>query len=206
MQVHSERRGGHAFDHSPAALESPDDDPQKSLCPSLVPKGVCHCESAPTSLSASDTASYRLLDSPIHQVLIKDIARQQTLWDVIQKLDGKQQDLTDLIENLGENAGDCSSRREIRAWEPSTPAQFLRLKEITDLVGVRVSALYRYMALGAVPKPKKFGRSSFWVAAEVSAWIAKRIAGLPLNIAEASHADHGGYSLGAFKPLGRVRG
>ena len=101
---------------------------------------------------------------------MKDIARQQALWDVIQKFDGKLQHLTRLVEKLAKDP----PRDEIRVAETVTPPQFLRLKEVMARVGLRVSTIYRYVATGGFPKPRKFGRSSLWVTAEVNDWIAKR--------------------------------
>ena len=141
----------------------------------------------PAKPEPSITTSYRLLDSRIHQALMRDIARQQALWDVIQKFDGKLQHLLTLVEELGQNA----SRREIRVAEMSTPPQFLRLKEVMARVGLRVSTIYRYVALGGFPKPRKFGRSSLWVTAEVNDWIAKRTAGVPIEIDEVSNSVSG---------------
>jgi prophage regulatory protein len=140
--------------------------------------------SAPVKPEIKESTAYRLLDSRIHQALMKDIARQQALWDVIQKFDGKLQQLTHLVEKLGENA-QYESRREIRVAEisPSQP-QFLRLKEVMAQVGLRVNTIYRYVARGAFPRPRKFGRSSFWVTSEVNDWIAKRTAGVPIEIDE----------------------
>jgi prophage regulatory protein len=138
----------------------------------------------PAKPELSSTTSYRLLDSRIHQALMMDLARQQALWDVIQKFDGKLQHLTHLVEKLGANA----SRREIRVAESPTPPQFLRLKEVMARVGLRVSTIYRYVALGAFPRPRKFGRSSLWVTAEVNDWIAKRTAGVPVDLDEASES------------------
>jgi predicted DNA-binding transcriptional regulator AlpA len=57
----------------------------------------------------------------------------------------------------------------------------MRLKEVTARIGLRVNTIYRYMAREAFPKPSKFGRSSFWVTAEVNR-IAKRTAGVPIEI------------------------
>jgi hypothetical protein len=71
----------------------------------------------PAKPEPSLATSYRLLDSRIHQALIRDIARQQALWDVIQKFEGKLQHLVTLVEKLGQQA----SRREIRVAESSTP-------------------------------------------------------------------------------------
>lgn len=111
-----------------------------------------------------ETTAYRLLDSRIHQALMKDIARQQAPWDVIQKIDDKLAHLTGLVENLSRDP----SRHAIRVPEtsPSQP-QFLRLKEVMARVGLRVNSIYRYVAAGSFPRPRKFGRSSFWVTAEI---------------------------------------
>ena len=111
---------------------------------------------------------------------MKDIARQQALWDVIQKFDGKLEHLTRLVEKLGANA---QPRHETRTPEvsPRQP-QFLRLKEVTALIGLRVTTVYRYMGRGAFPQPRKFERSSYWVTSEINDWIAKRTAGVPIEI------------------------
>jgi len=81
----------------------------------------------PEKPEPSATTSYRLLDSRIHQALMRDIARQQALWDAIQKFDGKLQQLTHLVEKLIAN----STQPTIRVAEASSPAQFLRIKEVT---------------------------------------------------------------------------
>jgi prophage regulatory protein len=143
--------------------------------------------SAPVKPGIKESTAYRLLDSRIHQALMKDIARQQALWDVIQKFDSKLQYLTTLVEKLAHNL----PSRDIRAAETSTPPQFLRLKEVMARVGLRVSTIYRYVALGGFPKPRKFGRSSLWVTAEVDDWIAKRTAGVPLDLNEISNSGPG---------------
>jgi hypothetical protein len=44
---------------------------------------------------------------------MKDIARQQALWDIIQKFDGKLEHLTRLVEKLAQK----EPRHEIRAPE-----------------------------------------------------------------------------------------
>jgi prophage regulatory protein len=130
-------------------------------------------------LPIRESTAYRLLDSRIHQALMKDIARQQALWDAIEKFDGKLEHLTRLVEKLAQNP----PPREIRVTDRSTALpQFLRLKDVMAQVGLRVSSIYRYVALGAFPKPRKFGRSSLWVTAEVNDWIAKRTAGVPIEI------------------------
>jgi len=133
---------------------------------------------APAKSAVGETTSYRLLDSRIHQALMKDIARQQTLWDAIQKFDAKLQHLLTLVERLALEA----SRRETRVAEVSTPAQFLRIKEVTARIGLRTTTIYRYIALGAFPRPRKVGHASLWVTAEVNDWIAKRTAGVPIEL------------------------
>jgi prophage regulatory protein len=135
--------------------------------------------SAPVKPEIKESTAYRLLDSRIHQVLMKDIARQQALWDVIQKFDESLKHLTHLVEKLAKDP----PQHEIRpvSNSPSLP-QFLRLKEVMARVGLRVNTIYRYVALGGFPRPRKFGRSSFWVTAEVNEWIAKRTAGVPVEL------------------------
>jgi prophage regulatory protein len=145
---------------------------------------------ASTSLKpeTKESTAYRLLDSRIHQALMKDIARQQALWDVIEKFDGKLQHLTALVEKLAQNP----PPREVRAAEASAQqAQFLRLKEVTARIGLRSTTIYQYVALGAFPRPRKFGRSSRWVTAEVNDWIAKRAAGMPIELDEVSKSVPG---------------
>jgi predicted DNA-binding transcriptional regulator AlpA len=133
---------------------------------------------APAKPEPSLNTSYRLLDNRIHQALMMDIAEQQHLRDAIQKLDESLRNLTQLVEKLGANA----PRHDTRAppIAPSQP-QFLRLKEVMARVGLRVNTIYRYVARGAFPNARKFGRSSFWVTSEVNDWIAKRTAGVPLD-------------------------
>jgi prophage regulatory protein len=134
--------------------------------------------SAPVKPEIKESTAYRLLDSRIHQALMKDIARQQALWDVIEKFDGKLQHLTTLVEKLTRNP----PPREIRVAESSTPPQFLRLKEVMARVGLRVTTIYLYVASGGFPRPRKFGRASLWVTSEVNDRIAKRTAGVPIEI------------------------
>ena len=136
---------------------------------------------APAKPEIKESTAYRLSDSRIHQALMKDIARQQALWDVIEKFDGKLGHLTRLVEKLAQK----EPRHEIRAPETSrAQPQFMRLKEVMARVGLRVNTIYRHVASGAFPHPRKVGRSSFWVTAEVDDWIAKRIAGVPIEIDE----------------------
>jgi prophage regulatory protein len=135
--------------------------------------------SATVKPEVKESTAYRLLDSRIHQALMKDIARQQALWDIIQKFDGKLEYLTTLVERLAKDP----PRHESGRAEPSpSQPQFLRLKQVMARVGLRVNTIYRHVASGAFPRPRKVGRSSFWVTSEVDDWVAKRIAGVPIEI------------------------
>ena len=134
--------------------------------------------SASVKPEIKESTAYRLLDSRIHQALMRDIVRQQALWDVVQKFDGKLQYLTTLVEKFARE----EPHREVRVTDSSAAPQFLRLREVMARVGLRVSTIYRYVALGGFPKPRKFGRSSLWVTAEVNDWIAERTAGVPMNV------------------------
>src|SRR5260370_37623382 len=94
--------------------------------------------SAPVKSEIKESTSYRLLDSRIHQALMKDIARQQALWDAIQKFDGALKHLTHLVERLE----DKKSRRESQVAERSTPPQFLRLKEVMACRALPAQTIY----------------------------------------------------------------
>jgi prophage regulatory protein len=143
--------------------------------------------SAPVKAEIKEGTGYRLLDSRIHQALMKDIARQQALWDAIQKFDGSLKYLTTLVEKLELK----EPPREIQLAQNSTQPQFLRLRDVIVRIGLRSTTIYHYVALGAFPRPRKFGRSSLWVTAEVNDWIAKRTAGVPLEFNDVSDSASG---------------
>jgi prophage regulatory protein len=55
--------------------------------------------------------------------------------------------------------------------------RLLRRRQVEGLVGLRRSAIYAAMAAGRFPKPINLGpRAVAWLASEVEAWIAARIA------------------------------
>ena len=59
----------------------------------------------------------------------------------------------------------------------SNPAQLLRRRQVEGLVGLRRSAIYAAIAEGRFPKQIHLGpRSVGWLASEVDAWIAERVA------------------------------
>jgi prophage regulatory protein len=64
---------------------------------------------------------------------------------------------------------------------PKTDAGFppgrrlLRLPEVSRLVGLGRSSIYRLVSLGAFPAPRKLGtRSVAWLQSEVETWIDAR--------------------------------
>jgi prophage regulatory protein len=59
--------------------------------------------------------------------------------------------------------------------DPKLNAQrLLRLKEASTMIGLRRSAIYKYVAEGRFPAPVKVGeRSVRWKLADVLAWRAK---------------------------------
>lgn len=54
----------------------------------------------------------------------------------------------------------------------STPDRLLTRQEVEAMVGVKRSAIYRWMAQGTFPMPLKLGTSSVrWRQSEIEAWI-----------------------------------
>jgi prophage regulatory protein len=53
--------------------------------------------------------------------------------------------------------------------------RLLRLPGVKDKTGLKRSPIYELMKRGEFPKCIKIGRSSFWVEAELDAWIERRI-------------------------------
>lgn len=59
---------------------------------------------------------------------------------------------------------------------PDAP-QLLRLPQVCSLCGLKRSSIYRMIADGTFPAPVPIGqRARAWSSAEISAWIAARIA------------------------------
>lgn len=53
--------------------------------------------------------------------------------------------------------------------------RILRRPEVLRLTGLSTASIYRLMAQGAFPKPRKLGvRAVGWVAAEIQTWIESR--------------------------------
>ncbi len=61
--------------------------------------------------------------------------------------------------------------------QPRAFRQLLRLRQVQSTTGLSRSAIYDMASRGQFPSPIKIGpRASAWVAAEVDAWIERRIA------------------------------
>ena len=61
--------------------------------------------------------------------------------------------------------------------EPQSAHTLLRRREVEMRVGLRRSAIYLRLTNGTFPKPIKLGPHSVrWIAREVDAWVAARIA------------------------------
>jgi prophage regulatory protein len=66
-----------------------------------------------------------------------------------------------------------------RQGEIMTPrGRILRLKEVTERVGLKKSSIYRFMSIGTFPKNFKIGqRASGWMEEDINKWVEKRITG-----------------------------
>jgi prophage regulatory protein len=61
--------------------------------------------------------------------------------------------------------------------QPRTFRQLLRLRDVQSTTGLSRSAIYDLASRGHFPPPIKISpRASAWVAAEVDAWIERKIA------------------------------
>lgn len=61
--------------------------------------------------------------------------------------------------------------------EPPAAHTLLRRRQVEMRVGLRRSAIYLRLTNGTFPKPIRLGpRSVRWIASEVDAWIAERVA------------------------------
>lgn len=56
-------------------------------------------------------------------------------------------------------------------------SKVLRLKDVMVLTRISKSQIYRLMAEGGFPHPRKLGRVSFWVREEVDNWVSNILKG-----------------------------
>jgi prophage regulatory protein len=64
-----------------------------------------------------------------------------------------------------------------RAQQPmeavTVPDALLRIQTVTALTGLSVSTIYRLVAAGTFPQPRRLGaRCTRWRAGDVTAWLA----------------------------------
>jgi prophage regulatory protein len=86
--------------------------------------------------------------------------------------------------------GNCAAPGRLQLTTPGEQSRpygrLLRLPEVRALTGLSTSTVYRMGNAGTFPKPIRLSkRATAWVEAEVTAWIAERIAasretGLPI--------------------------
>lgn len=68
--------------------------------------------------------------------------------------------------------------------KPAEPMRLLRRHEVEALTGLATSSVYSLMSKGGFPKPIKLGpRTAAWVADEIAAWQAARIAARDSEVA-----------------------
>jgi len=64
----------------------------------------------------------------------------------------------------------------VRNVIPKEPRRFIRLKELTHIVGYSRSTIYSHIRTGQFPKPYPLGsRSIAWFSDEIEAWMESRI-------------------------------
>ncbi len=84
---------------------------------------------ASASGKIKELSSQRLLESRIQQALMRDIARQQALWNLLEKFDAKLQYPVTMTEKLAQK----TPPEGIRRLEPFDAPHFLRLKDRADM-------------------------------------------------------------------------
>jgi prophage regulatory protein len=53
--------------------------------------------------------------------------------------------------------------------------RFIRFKELSQIIGLRRSAIYKAIKAGQLPAPYKIGaRASAWKSSEIQSWIEQR--------------------------------
>jgi prophage regulatory protein len=57
-----------------------------------------------------------------------------------------------------------------------TDIQLIALPDVTKIVGLSGSTIYRYIGYGMFPKPVKIGPLNRWVESEIQAWLEERMA------------------------------
>lgn len=59
---------------------------------------------------------------------------------------------------------------------PDEPIQFMRLREVKEMVGLSTMTIYRLVAAGQFPSQVKLGPNSVaWVKSEVQEWCRRKV-------------------------------
>jgi prophage regulatory protein len=87
------------------------------------------------------------------------------------------------IALLAEERGISIEQVRERMWSPaplidapSSGPRLLRLKGLKAKIGFSEAMIYRWVAAGTFPKPKKIGYGSVWLESDIDVWIAARLA------------------------------
>jgi predicted DNA-binding transcriptional regulator AlpA len=67
----------------------------------------------------------------------------------------------------------------VAPYPPAPGERLIRLPELLATTGESRTQCYENIASGLHPAPRKDGRASLWVASEVQAYVAAKIARLP---------------------------
>lgn len=65
------------------------------------------------------------------------------------------------------------------ATQEAEPLRLIRLREVVNKTGLSKTSIYRGIAARTFPLHVRYGKASFWSAAEVDAWIRARLAERP---------------------------
>lgn len=57
------------------------------------------------------------------------------------------------------------------------PFDLIKLARVREITKLHESGVYRHMQHGLLPRPVKFGRSSYWLEHEIQQVVGARIAG-----------------------------
>jgi prophage regulatory protein len=80
-------------------------------------------------------------------------------------------------------------------------AQLLRLPQVMDRVGLRVTRLYELIGDGSFPKPIRLGeRAVAWLESEVDAWIVTQAHKPRVEIRTCSNRRKKAEAAAAFRP------
>lgn len=109
-------------------------------------------------------------------------AGSRTFGELAQEREWAYQEIVTLQERLARSLP-TRSRQEVtrrrdenRNEKSASGLRYLRLREVSDRVGLKASGIYRLMALGTFPKQVKLSeRTAAWVESEIESFMDARI-------------------------------